>query len=249
MKIHLIRSATIRLEYAGQQILIDPYLASKFSRPSFTGRSPNPLVELPCSPEEVIADIDAVVISHLHSDHFDPAAQALIPKDIPILCQPEDAAPIADLGFRQVTPILDSLYWQGINMTRTPCQHGSGAVLDDMGTASGFLFHSDNEPTVYWVGDTIFSDGVAEVITRFQPRIIITHSCGAVWGDQVLIVMDAAQTVAVCKSAPDSIIVATHMEALDHATVNRTELRKYADLHGISPGQLLIPIDGETLDL
>ncbi len=249
MKIHLIRSATIRLEYAGQQILIDPYLAGKHSRPSFTGRSPNPLVELPCSPEEVIAGIDAVLVSHLHSDHFDPAAQALLQKDTHILCQPGDAAPIAGMGFMQVTPILDSLSWRGITITRTPCQHGSDAVLDDMGSASGFIYQSDNEPTVYWVGDTIFYDGVAEVITRFHPRIIITHSCGAVWGDQVLIVMDAAQTVAVCKSAPDSIVVATHMEALDHATVTRSELRKYADSHGVSPEQLLIPIDGVTLEL
>ena len=249
MKIQLIRSATLRLEYAGQHLLIDPYLAAKFSRPSFTGRSPNPMVDLPFSPQEVIANIDAVIVSHLHSDHFDPAAQELLPKETPILCQPLDEAPITSMGFHHVTPIVDSLVWHGITITRTPCQHGSGDVLDDMGTASGFIFQAENEPTVYWVGDTIYYDAVAEVIARIQPQVIITHSCGAVWGDHILIVMDAAQTVAVCKSAPKSIVVATHMEALDHATVTRAELREYATLHGIKPDQLLIPADGETLEL
>jgi L-ascorbate metabolism protein UlaG (beta-lactamase superfamily) len=248
MNLQLIRSATLRLEYGGQHLLIDPYLAAKFSRPSFTGRSPNPMVDLPFSPQEVISNNDAVIVSHLHSDHFDPAAQELLPKETPILCQPMDEAPITAMGFRHVTPIEDRLVWRGITITRTPCQHGSGEVLDDMGTASGFIFQAKNEPTVYWVGDTIYYDAVAEVIDRVHPRVIITHSCGAVWGDHVLIVMDAAQTVAVCNSAPKSIVVATHMEALDHATVTRAELREYATDHGITPAQLLIPADGETLE-
>ncbi len=87
MQIQLIRNATLRLQYAGLQLLTDPYLAAKHSRPSFTGKSPNPLVELPIPPEEVIAGVDGVLVSHLHSDHFDPAARDLLPKDIPILCQ------------------------------------------------------------------------------------------------------------------------------------------------------------------
>jgi L-ascorbate metabolism protein UlaG (beta-lactamase superfamily) len=248
MNLRLIRSATLRLDYAGQQLLIDPYLAAKFSRPSFTGRSPNPMVDLPFSPQEVIADIDAVIVSHLHSDHFDPAAQELLPKDTPILCQPPDEQPITYMGFHHVTPIEESLVWHGITITRTPCQHGSGNVLDDMGIASGFTLQAKNEPIIYWVGDTIYYDAVAEVIDRFQPQVIITHSCGAEWGNHVLIVMDAVQTVAVCKSAPISIVVATHMEALDHATVTRAGLREYATGHGISPAQLLIPADGDVLE-
>jgi hypothetical protein len=59
--------------------------------------------------------------------------------------------------------------------------------------------------------------------------------------------MDAAQTVAVCRAAPKSIVIATHMDALDHATVSRHALRQYAAANGIQPAQLLIPADGETL--
>jgi hypothetical protein len=116
-----------------------------------------------------------------------------------------------------------------------------------MGPASGFIFQAAHEPTVYWTGDTIWNDTVADLIRRTQPQIIITHSCGAVWGEQVLIVMDAAQTVAVCRAAPGSIVVATHMDALDHATVSRDALHHYAAASGIRPEQLLIPGDGETL--
>jgi len=249
MQLQLIRSATLRLEYAHHRFVIDPYLAAKLTRPSYTGASPNPLVDLPCSPQEVIAGIEMALISHLHSDHFDPAAQELLPKTIPILCQPGDAAEIESMGFRSVTPVKDTVNRQGIRITRTPCQHGTGAVLGEMGDAFGFVFEAVNEPTVYWAGDTIWCEVVAEMIHRMQPDVIITHSCGAMWGDQVLIVMDAAQTVAVCRAAPNSTVIATHMEALDHATVTREALRKYAETQGIKPRKLLIPLDGEKVNL
>ena len=116
-----------------------------------------------------------------------------------------------------------------------------------MGQVSGFVFQAENEPTVYWAGDTIWYKGVERTIEEVQPDIIITHSSGAKWGDGVLIVMDAAQTIAVCRVAPESIVIATHMEALDHGTVSRVDLRAQAEAAGISSKRLLIPGDGEEL--
>lgn len=247
MKLQLIRSATLRINYAGQRFVIDPYLAAKHSRPSYAGNSSNPLVDLPCSPADVIAGVGWVLISHLHSDHFDPAAQELLPKDTPILCQPGDESSIAGKGFRQVTPVVESLAWQGITITRTPGQHGSGDVLAEMGQVSGFIFQAKGEPTLYWAGDTIWYDGVAATLAGTRPQIIVTHSCGAVWGARIPIVMDAAQTVAVCHAAPNSTVIATHMDSVDHATISREDLRQYAAAHGIGPKRLLIPADGEEL--
>lgn len=247
MQIQLIRSATVRIDYAQRKFVIDPYLAAKHTMPSYTGASPNPLVELPCSPQKVIAGIDMAIISHLHSDHFDPTAQRLLPVKLPLLCQPGDESELASRGFRNVIPVVDSLTWKGIRVTRTAGQHGTGNVLQAMGTASGFVFKAENEPTVYWAGDTVWCESVADVIDQIQPDIIITHSCGAVWGDNVLIVMDAAHTVAVCRAAPNSIVIATHLDSLDHTTVSREALRTYAEANGIQPDQLLIPADGENL--
>jgi len=247
MKIQLIRSATLRLEYAGRKVLIDPYLAAKHSRPSYTGKSPNPLIELPFPAEQVIAGVEVVVISHLHSDHFDPTAQSLLPKHLPVLCQPGDESTIKAKGFTHVTPVEDHLVWQGIKVTRTAGQHGGEDVLQEMGTVSGFVFQAQGEPTIYWVGDTIWYPPVQAVIERVQPEIIITHSSGAVWGKGTLIVMDAAQTMEVCRAAPYSTVIAVHLDSLDHGTVTRHELRAHAEATGIGPERLLIPADGEVL--
>jgi len=249
MHLQLIRNATLRLSYAGRTILIDPDLAAKHSRPSFTGRSPNPMVDLPLAAAEVVAGIDLVIVSHLHRDHFD--AVELIPVALPLLCQPGDEARIAERGFMQVTLLIDALDCGGIWLTRTAGQHDANAVGRTMGAVAGFVFAAAAEPTIYWAGDTILYDEIYAAIDRHRPDIVITHACGARWpddgGERQLIVMDATQTVAVAQAAPASIVVATHMEALDHATISRAELRAAADAAGIPATRLLIPADGELL--
>ncbi|MBT7260491.1 MAG: hypothetical protein HN888_05140 [Desulfobacula sp.] len=60
--------------------------------------------------------------------------------------------------------------------------------------------------------------------------------------------MDAVQTIEVCKAAPNAIVIATHMEALDHATISRTDLRVFAENSAIKTNQLRIPADGEILN-
>lgn len=249
MRLRLLRNATQRLRYAGHELLLDPYFAPKHSRPSFTGRSPNPLVELPCPVEEILAGVELVVVSHLHSDHFDPEAQRLVPKDLPVFCQPGDEETIRGHGFPQVTPVVDAVAWNGIRITLTPGNHGSGAVLEEMGQVSGFVFEAPGEPTVYWAGDTILYEPVRATIGRFRPDVIVTHSSGAMWKGDGPIVMDAEQTAEVCRIAPGSRVVAIHLDSLDHGEVGRADLRAAARAAGIADGRLLIPADGETLEL
>jgi hypothetical protein len=57
--------------------------------------------------------------------------------------------------------------------------------------------------------------------------------------------MDASQTISVCQASLNGVIIATHMDSVDHATVNRIELREYANQHGIRKDKLLIPENGE----
>ena len=247
MKLKLIRNATLRLHYGGHLFIIDPFLAAQHTRDSYVGKSPNPMVDLPCTPQEAIADIKMILVSHLHSDHFDPDAQALLPKDLPLFCQPGDAETIREKGFQNVEEIRESLTWNDIKITRTEGQHGTGVWAERMGNVMGFVLQAEDEPTVYWSGDTIWYEPIQKVIDDFQPNVIVTHSCGAQFEENSPIVMDAEQTVAVCHAAPAAKVVAVHMDALDHATVSRSDLRSFADDAGIGHDHLLIPADGDVL--
>lgn len=247
MKIQLIRNATLRITYAGHIFLIDPYLADKHAYDPFAGKSRNPTVDLPIPADDVIHGIEMVVVSHLHSDHFDEEAQRLIPKDMQIFCEPGDAGTLMEQGFTNVKPIQQTLQWENISIRRTPGQHGEEDWSERLGTVSGFIFEADNELTLYWMGDTIWYDEVKDIVKDAQPEVIVTHSSGAVLGNSDPIVMDAKQTVAVCQTATNATVVATHLDALDHGTITRVSLRIYAHEKGISDHQLLIPEDGDIL--
>lgn len=249
MHLHLIRNATMRLTYAGHLWLLDPFLSPKHTLRSFAGISPNPLVDLPCTPQEVVVGIDGVIVSHLHPDHFDAAAEELLPREVPLFCQPDDETQIAGKGFQAVTPVAGTVEWNGVRITRTPGQHGTGALAERMGKVSGFLFQAQEELTLYWAGDTIWYPAVAQTIAETQPDVILTHSSGAKFGESDPIVMDAEQTIAVCQAAPQAVVIAVHMEALDHGTVSRAGLRAAADAAGIGRDRLLIPDDGAIVTL
>jgi L-ascorbate metabolism protein UlaG (beta-lactamase superfamily) len=237
------------MTYAGKHLLLDPYLGEKGSGPSYTGKEHSPVVPLPIPLEEVLAGVEAVVVSHVHSDHFDKTAREILPKDLPLLCQPEDEKTMRDLGFSEVHPVAGTLWLDEISVSRTTGRHGSGAVLKDMGVVSGFFFEAPGEPSVYWAGDTVLTEEIRELLRVRRPDVVLTHSCGAVWGEGVHILMDDVQTAEICRLLPESVVVAIHMEAVDHATVNRTQLRETARRSGVADERLLIPLDGESVSL
>jgi L-ascorbate metabolism protein UlaG (beta-lactamase superfamily) len=247
MKIQQIRNATMKISYGEHTFLTDPLLAPKHSYDPFTGKSRNPTVDLPCPPEEVVAGIDAVLVSHIHIDHFDPAAKERLPKEISLFCQPSDSERLTRKGFQSVRPIEASYTWEGVTINRTGGRHGTGNWGEKMGRVSGFVLQHENEPTLFWAGDSIWCDAVAEAIQDSHPEIIITHSGGARFPDSDPIIMDEEQTISLCRAAPDAVVVAVHLEALDHCPVTRAGLRSLAEKRGIPAQQLLIPADGETI--
>jgi len=248
MQIQQIRNSTLRIQIADKLILTDPVLLPRHGIESFAGIEKNPTVDLPIPAQEVIKNIDLVLLSHLHQDHFDDGAKRMLPREIKIFCQPGNDNAIRESGFLNVTPIETSILWENIQITRTPGRHAGNEKWEAiLGTVSGFIFRADNEPVIYWAGDTVLYDEIETLITTVKPDIILTHSCGAKLQDSGPIVMDAQQTIAVCKLAPDAIVIATHIDALDHGTVSRKELRFYARKQGILDNQLLIPDDGQTL--
>src|SRR5687768_17691274 len=124
MKIQLIRNATIVVEYAGKKFLIDPMLAEKGTYAPFPN-SPrqdqhNPLVSLPTSIDNIIQNIDAVIVTHLHLDHWDVAAKEALPKDIKLFSQnEEDAAEIRNAGFQNVEVLKEDTVFEGIQLSKT----------------------------------------------------------------------------------------------------------------------------------
>jgi L-ascorbate metabolism protein UlaG (beta-lactamase superfamily) len=248
MKLQLIRNATMKITYAGHVILTDPMLSPKGAYKPFAGIARNPTVELPMPVDEIVAGVEMVLISHDHPDHIDDAAVEVLPKTLPVFCQPGDEERMIKVGFENVLPIQASHTWGGITITRSNGQHGQGKVLEFIGNVSGFVLQADDEPTVYWVGDSILCAAVEQSIQMFKPDIIITHSGGATIPGFDPIIMDIDQTLEVLNAVPEtSTVVAIHLEALDHCGVGRDSLGKTAEGKNITASRLIIPNDGEMI--
>jgi L-ascorbate metabolism protein UlaG (beta-lactamase superfamily) len=237
VRITLVRNATLLLELAGKRILVDPMLDDVGARPPIEGTLnavPNPTVALPMPAEQVVAGIDGVLVTHRHRDHLDATAERLLPRDVPVFCQPADEDALRELGL-DARPIDDERTWEGIRMTRTPARHGSGRLAERLAPVSGFVLDD-----LYLAGDTIWYEGVEATIARHEPRVAVVNAGGAAFTEGGLIVMGVDDVREVVARVPT--VVAVHLEALNHCFLTRGELRAAVP-------DVLVPNDGETLDL
>ena len=237
MRLTLVRSATVILELASRRILVDPMLDDVGARPPIEGtrnQVANPTVPLPFPAEEVVRGIDAVLVTHRHRDHLDGRAQELLPRDVPVLCQPEDEEALRALGLA-TQPVMETLEWDGLRITRTPARHGSGRMAELLAPVSGFVLDD-----LYLAGDTVWYEAVAETIERHRPRVAIVNAGGAEFSEGGLIVMGIDDVREVAERVPT--VVAVHMEALNHCFLTREALRAAVPA-------VLVPEDGEQLEL
>lgn len=207
MKITQIRNATLLVEYAGKMFLIDPMLAEKGTYPPFPNSlrqdQNNPLVSLPMSMDHIINDLDAVIVTHLHLDHFDDAAKDVLPKDIKMFVQnEEDAEEVRNAGFQHVEVLTEATVFEGIQLIKTKGEHGRGEILKLAGLVCGVVFKHQNEKTLYVAGDTVWYEGVQEEIDAHQPDIIVVNGGDNQFFEGGSLVMGKDDIYEVYKAAP-----------------------------------------------
>lgn len=258
MNITQIRNATQIIEYAGKKFLIDPMLAPQGTYPGFAGTVNadvrNPTVELPFSIDEII-DVDAVLLTHTHPDHWDETAIQTIPKETLIFVQHEgDEQILRTQGFTHVEIFSEKTDYAGISFTRTACQHGSDAAYENkelgdmLAEVTGVILSHAEEEKLYLVADTIWTQAVEDTMKREQPDVVILNTGWAHVIGYGPIIMGKEDVVKTHVVLPNAKIVATHMGAVNHALVTRDALRAYVDINRLAD-YVYIPEDGETITL
>lgn len=249
--IQLVRNATLLIEYGGKKILVDPMLSPKGAIESWAGIERNPTIELKMPVEDILKDVDLVIVTHTHEDHFDSVASKALDKSVELMIQPADKDFFQKEGFGSATVLDDSKIWNGITVYRLDGEHGSGEILKMMGKTSGFVLKAKNQPTVYIVGDAIWTEDIKKNIKKFKPDYIVVNSGGALIKgfENTPIIMNEAQTMTLIGESGKAKVIAVHMDALDHCRTTRSSLRKKADELKISKDKLIIPQDAELITL
>jgi L-ascorbate metabolism protein UlaG (beta-lactamase superfamily) len=159
--------ATVLLELGGVRLLTDPVLRDRLMHLRRHGPSPPP-----------VAPVDAVLISHLHRDHFDrPSLRHLAGPPAAIV--PAGAGRLMRrLGYGSVTELASggSTRVGGLEVTAVPARHDGrrDPVLGATAEAVGFVV--GDRRRVYFAGDTDLFDEMALLAGRVDVALL------PIWG-------------------------------------------------------------------
>lgn len=259
MKITQLRNATIALEFQFRAepvtLLVDPMLARQGELPTlkyFGGtRRRNPLVELPPAAPALLERVTHALITHCqrgHFDHLDRAGKRFLrERGTTVLCMPRDQQYLQQRGL--VTQALQGAQRQAFFdgfITPVPCAHGRGLVGRFMDHGYGYFIELPDEPSIYIAGDTVLSDEVRRCLSVLAPAVSILPAGGARLDLGSEILMSKDELMLACQLTP-GIVVANHLEAVDHCPVTRAELIAAADAAGMTQ-RLLVPADGQEME-
>jgi L-ascorbate metabolism protein UlaG (beta-lactamase superfamily) len=176
--------------------------------------------------------LDAVLLSHMHGDHWDRIATKAMPKDVPVVTTPEAAGCLAKRGF---TGTADLRPWQTheltsgtarLRITSVPGVHGPGPLARLLPQVMGSVLELVRGDDVVWrgyiTGDTLFRPYLGEVLERCGPLdALVPHLGGTRIPPGVLVTMDAQQGADLVELLRPPVTVPVHY---DDYTVFRSPL-------------------------
>lgn len=259
MKITQIRNATITVEYNNVKFLIDPWLMPKDYMEGFevaiNSNIRQPRVELPFEIKDIV-NIDAVIVTHIHPDHWDEFAKNTIDKNKKIFTQNEfDRDYLKKEGFLDVDIINEKgTDYKNISLYKINCEHGKRELVKPLCNiagieydAMGVIFKSDSEKTLYILGDTIWCDEVNSAIDKFNPEIAVINGCEATLLNGARLIMGIEDTKKVLDKKQIEKVIISHMDTVSHLKLTRKDYEKFKKENNIE--KMLIPLDGETIKI
>lgn len=159
--------ATVRLEVDGLHVLTDPLLTARVAH----------LLRTTPPPEVDGWNLDVILLSHLHADHFHlPSLRRLQPA--PLLLAPRGAgAFLSRQGFTQVEEMDpgEVVTVKGVAIEATKANHGGREMPGRPHTAAlGYLIHARRH--IYFAGDTDLFDDMAGIGEKLDVALL------PVWG-------------------------------------------------------------------
>jgi L-ascorbate metabolism protein UlaG (beta-lactamase superfamily) len=149
--------------------------------------------------------LDAIVLSHMHGDHWDRVARRRLDNTLPVLTTPKAARALIRQGFAGAQAMET---WSdrtlhkdvaSLRVTSLPGRHATGPVQRLLPPVMGSMLElragSDVRPfRLYLSGDTLLVDELAEIPRRY-PEIdaAVLHLGGTTLPGGLVVTMDALQ--------------------------------------------------------
>lgn len=250
-------TATTILRLGGFTLLTDPNFLHRGQR-AYLGKGlwSRRLTEPAMQPAD-LPDLDAVVLSHLHGDHFDRIARRELDREPPVITTPEAADRLESWGFTtrglerwEATELTQG--HESLTITAVPGVHARGLMGRLLPPVMGSILEHrvDGGPPlrVYLSGDTLTGDHVSEIARRHSDVDVAVVHLG---GTRVLfhtVTMDAGQGVDFLRRIQPGQAVPVHH---DDYGVFRSPLSEFLDaMTARGPAVPVTAVErGETITL
>jgi L-ascorbate metabolism protein UlaG (beta-lactamase superfamily) len=147
--------------------------------------------------------LDAVVLSHLHGDHWDRVARTSLDREVPVITTPRAARALRRQRFVNSeglptwssVPLQKDGHW--LTVTAMPGRHARGAARHLLPPVMGSLleYTTPDGPArrVYITGDTLLVDDLREIPRRIgDVDVAVLHLGGTTLPGGLVVTMDGA---------------------------------------------------------
>ncbi len=254
--IFFIGTATVILRFAGFTILTDPNFLHKGDQVHLgyglhSTRLTDPAIEIDELPE-----IDLVLLSHLHEDHFDRLVVQKLNKALPIVTTKKASDALTQKGFTSTFP-LDT--WQTMTITKgesvlhitaVPAKHGPGLLSNLLPPVNGSMLEFQIETgqkllRMYITGDTIPFEKLKEIPQRYPDIDLALFHLGGTRLFGIYLTMTGKQGVEVLQLIDPRTTIPIHTNDYTVFKSPVSDFLKEVEKAGLSERVKYLPI-GET---
>jgi L-ascorbate metabolism protein UlaG (beta-lactamase superfamily) len=239
-----IGNATVLIRYAGFTVLTDPNFLHQGQRAHLgwglsSRRRTDPALDVAELPP-----LDAVVLSHLHGDHFDRVARRGLDRDVPIVSTRHAAGWLRRWGFREARGLHTWQVWQHrkedgatLTVTSVPARHAPGPlhalIPPAMGSVMEFSVPGERPYRIYQTGDTLLTPELAEITRRCPDLDLALLHLGGTKVFGVLLTMDGEQGAGLLELIPVPEAVPIHYDDYTVFTSPLADFRRAVSGRGL----------------
>ncbi|MGW5663135.1 MBL fold metallo-hydrolase [Streptomyces sp. NPDC003758] len=224
VEIHFIGNATVLLRYGELTLLTDPNFLHRGEYAYLGYGLVSRRLTEPALDAAALPRLDAVVLSHLHGDHWDRRARRHLDRSLPLVTTPHAARRLRTVhGFRRAGGLRT---WQSctlrrgddqVRITALPGRHAGHPVLRRLlppVMGSMLEFGPSRGPVrlrLYVSGDTLVFDGLDAIAQRFPAAdLAVLHLGGTLLPGGFLVTMDGAQGAELARRLQPRLLLPVH---------------------------------------
>lgn len=222
--LYFVGTATTVIRCAGFTVLTDPNFLHRGQRAYLGYGLSSPRLTDPALRVDQLPELDAVVLSHLHGDHWDRVARRGLDRDLPIVTTPHASKRLQLQGFARAVGMRtwgEQVLVRGdrqLRVTAVPGRHAPGPLRKVLPPVMGSVLEfgpvaGPPQTRVYISGDTLLYDAIAEIPRRF-PHLDagVVHLGGTTLPGGLVVTLDGETGADLVKLVDPAVVVPVHID-------------------------------------